>query len=927
MKVSTAWIKEWLGRTISDEAIVAALEQAGIEVEQFTSSKALDKKIVVALVKKVVQHPNADRLKLVFVDTGKREVRVVCGAPNVREGLMVALAQVGATLPGGDTIMPAKLRGEASEGMLCSEHELGLGADHSGILELPASSQLGTTLCDIYPPDAIVEIKTQANRFDLLSVAGLAREVAAIQDMPMKSLPEPVRTGAAGQILANKLKADRFMLMRLQLDRVAPSSPPEMTARLRAGGVRAISPVVDVTNYVNLELGQPLHAYDAAKITLPLTVRHAKDGERLTTLDGIERELSHLDLVVADADGPVGLAGLMGGARTQVTSQTREILLEAATFDGATVRKMAKRHGLRTEASARFERGLPVQLPPVALSRAVERLAQLAEVQVKATADQLNVWPWVQRIGLRHSLLNRLLGFEVSVNQAVALLGRLQIEARPFDIAAEARALLGRPYKFGANFKTNGVTAFDCSYLTDYLYSLIGLSIGHTAHEQFKAGRPVELSELLPGDLLFRGGSWKRLDERAREGVSHVALYLGKGKILHAVDMERTAKGDWAELADAGVREDKLAVMTEDPQFLGACRYADNLADFITAPALPWWRPDLKESQDLVEEVVRVLGYDQVPARLPAWQPREVAFDTATGRRRRLQQVLYGAGLFEVLTYSFVSEAQLSEAEMPLDDQLKLKNPLSIEQAYLRSALLPSHLAVLERNRTYAKELAFYELSRVFIKREVGEQPDEPLRLAVTMLRPDEAYRHLKGVLDMVARELGAELTVEPVETVAAAAVSSLGRAFAPGRVAVVKLGRQVLGYAGQLQPALLQRRKLAGEAAYLELDVEPLLAAARPRAFAGLDRFPRAAREVAVVLPAEVTWAQVAAALVDLPQSQASFVSDYYGDELPAGHKSLALRLTVAHPDRTPTEAEVVDVERKALAILARKFGAAPRS
>jgi len=911
VNIYTPWIQKWLRRTMSDAEMVAALEQAGVEVEQFSSSKPIDKKVIVALVNKVVQHPAADRLRLVFVSTGEREVRVVCGAPNVKVGMKVALAQVGTTLPSGDKIAAAKLRGELSEGMLCSERELEIGPDHDGILELPATAVPGARLCDMYPGGAIVDVKTQANRFDLLSVVGLAREIAAMSGNELKPLPKPLGESTAPKqpakaIVRADAQAAQFSIARMKVASTAPS-PDWMAAALQAAGVRSISPVVDVTNYVNLELGQPLHAYDAAKVKLPLEARFARDGETIVTLDGVKRQLSHLDLVIADADGPVGLAGLMGGARTEVSDKTTEILLEAATFDGATIRKMAKRHGLRTEASARFERGLPVQLAPIALARATQLLEDVAAAKFQDWTHQLNVWPWEQRIGLRHSLLTRLLGFEVSVKEAIETLGRLEVEARLFDIVAEARTFVGRPYKLGASYKTDGTNAFDCSYLTDYLYSLIGLSIGHTAHQQYKAGRPLELDELQPGDLLFCGGEWSQLDAKEREGVAHVALYIGDGKIIQAA-------------SKAGkITEEPATVITEHSEYLGARRYADDLADFLTVPAVPWWRPDLKEAQDLVEEVVRVVGYDRVPVKIPAWAPREVTFDAFRPKLRQLQRLLYGAGLFEVMTYSFVSEDQLADTGLVAKAHLKLKNPLSSEQAYLRSTLLSSHLGVLARNRMYAKSVAFYELSKVFGKRGAGEQPDEPLKLGITLRRPEEAYCYLKGILDVLGEELQLDVQVVPAE--------AAGVVYAPGRAGVVKMGRTELGWIGQLDPDLLMGSKLTGEVAYLELDAGLLLEQAKPRVFTALERFPSMRRDVAVVLPETVTWHEVASALANISRTRITFVSDYYGDDLPAGHKSLALRLTISHADRTPTEAEAADVERKVLAILNRKFKAVARS
>jgi phenylalanyl-tRNA synthetase beta chain len=351
MKVSSSWINQWLRRTMLHTEIVTALESAGIEVEHISSSGPLDKNILVALVKEVIQHPQADRLKIAKVWTGEREYSVVCGAPNVREGLKAAFAQIGTKLPSGDKILRAKLRGVESEGMLCSAKELGLGEDHNGLLELDDDAEVGQPLCDIYRPDAVIDIKTPANRWDVMSVSGLAREVSAFAGAPMAPLPSAISPSSEEIAIEPDTASSRYMLASVEVQ--AQVSPPEVQARLRSIGSRPVSFVVDVTNYVMFDLGQPLHAYDADKVTLPVGVRLARAGEELVTLDGVKRTLSSEDLVVVDADGPIALAGVMGGRATEVSASTRRILLEAAVFDPVRVRKTAQRHGLRTEASAR----------------------------------------------------------------------------------------------------------------------------------------------------------------------------------------------------------------------------------------------------------------------------------------------------------------------------------------------------------------------------------------------------------------------------------------------------------------------------------------------------------------------------------------------------------------------------------------------
>jgi phenylalanyl-tRNA synthetase beta subunit len=892
--------------------MVQALERAGIEVEQITSSPALDKTIIVAEVKKVVQHPGADRLKIATIWTGEGEYGVVCGAPNVREGLKVALAQIGAVLPSGDRIEKAKLRGEVSEGMLCSERELGFGQDHNGILELSSDLSVGTPLCDVYPADAVIDIKTPANRFDVMSVIGLAREIAAMTQAELRPLTSPpVAATKQGPAVELGAAASRYMLTHIKLGSLPPSPRP-MVAKLRAAGMRPISQVVDLTNYVMLELGQPLHAFDAGKIKFPVQVRLARSGESLTTLDGVARKLNKDDLVIADQTGPIALAGVMGGASTEVGPDTREILLEAAVFDGASVRKTAKRHGLRTEASARFERSLPVQLPSLAIARTLELMGS---PQVIGVTDQLNIWPWVQRIGLPLSRLSSLLGFEVSSKEAIAALGKLEIEAVEFDIAKQARALVGKPYKLGASYKTDGQEAFDSSYLTDYLYSLIGLEIGFSALGQFELSKAVNEADLVPGDLLFvkgsnttvvkdhyytRGedGEYVKHPVKPAKQVGVVGLFVGTDKVIFASSEQKQ------------VAEVPLEQFTNDPGYLGARRFADELGDYIAVPAVPWWRSDLKLPEDLVEEVVRVIGYERVPSSIPSWRPTRLEFDRLRARRRRVRDVLYGAGLFEVMTYSFVSLEQLESSGLEPDKHLKLKNPLSTEQAYLRSSLLPSHLSVVAKNRNYADAFGFYEISHVFKKRSLADQPDEPLRLAVTLVRPESALSHLKGILDSLARELNLELETVP----------SAEEVFAPGRHGELRLGSKRLGGFGQLHPERVRALKLDGELAYAELDLAPLVDAASARQFRGIPRFPVIQRDVTVLVPVEVTWHQVTETLA---AQAVDFVGYYHGGELPDGYKGLTLRLTLTNPERTPTEPEAAELEAKVVHRLERKLGA----
>jgi len=376
---------------------------------------------------------------------------------------------------------------------------------------------------------------------------------------------------------------------------------------------------------------------------------------------------------------------------------------------------------------------------------------------------------------------------------------------------------------------------------------------------------------------------------------------MGDGKVVHASP-------------SAGkVAEAELAKFTEDPGFLGARRFANDLSDFVSVPEVPWWRTDLKLIEDLAEEVVRVIGYDKIPATIPSWRPRRIEFDHLRSVRRRLRDILWAAGSFEVMTYSFVSADQLKSLGLDTADHLKLKNPLSSEQAYLRSSLLPSHMATLERNRMYAKAMRFYEISGVFVKRGKGDQPDEPLRLGATVLEPEAGYRVAKGMLDAIARELNVELTIRPASDAQ----------YAPGRYGEIWLAGTKIGGIGQLHPALVRAMKFEGEVAHFEVDLTPLMNAGITRAYVPVSTFPTMVRDVTMLVPLAVTWEDIRAATANW---DVMFVSDYYGEELPQGMNSLTIRLRLTLPDRTPTEAEAAALEESVINRLRRKLGAAVR-
>jgi phenylalanyl-tRNA synthetase beta chain len=441
MLISHRWLQS-IAPTIAGtpEELAERLALLGAPVDEIVQLGAELADVVIARVLEVRPHPNADRLRLCTVEAGGAErLQVVCGAPNVEAGGVYPFAAVGAKLPGGVAIRRAKIRGEVSEGMLCSAHELGLGRDHEGILALRGEWEPGTGfVAALRLDDARLDVDVTANRPDLLSHLGVARELApgGQADLRLPAVPgaaapaEPVRpAGSEGSTAGVEITIEdaegcpSYLAAVVRGVEVGPS-PEWLAARLRAVGVRPINNVVDATNYVLHELGQPLHAFDLDRLAGgEIRVRRARPGERIRTLDGVERKLDEADVVIADAERPVAVAGVMGGEESEVTPETRNLLLECALFDRRAVRATRRRLGLSTDASYRFERGVDPTGLTAALQRLLEVLlavagGELADAPVACTALRL---PRVTLV-LRRERVNRLLGTELEAEEIRRLL-------------------------------------------------------------------------------------------------------------------------------------------------------------------------------------------------------------------------------------------------------------------------------------------------------------------------------------------------------------------------------------------------------------------------------------------------------------------------------------------------------------------------
>jgi phenylalanyl-tRNA synthetase beta chain len=440
MRISISWLSELVEVPYSAPELAERLTLAGFEVERIERLGEGVQGVVVAQIRESVRHPNADKLSVTRVDIGGSAlVQVVCGAKNYEVGDKVPFAAVGVRLPNGVEIRQATLREVESFGMLCSGKELGLSEDASGLLILEPSATVGAPLArTLGLEDSVLEIDVTPNRPDALSHLGMAREVSVLAGKPLR--PPQVKLAEARAAAAERIKiriedpirCPRYGA-RVVEDLVIGPSPAWMANRLKACGVRPINNVVDVTNYVLLEYGQPLHAFDLDRVGgAEIVVRLAKPGEKLTTLDGKERILDPEDLLICDRDHPQVLAGVMGGSESEVSPTTRRVLLEAANFQPITVRRSAKRHGLHTESSHRFERGMDINAIPAALDRAASLIAEVARGTV--LKGRVDVYPRPaepKKVTLRYQRVSDLLGTEVPAKESHRILEALGFVGRP----------------------------------------------------------------------------------------------------------------------------------------------------------------------------------------------------------------------------------------------------------------------------------------------------------------------------------------------------------------------------------------------------------------------------------------------------------------------------------------------------------------
>ena len=484
MKFSEQWLREWVNPAVGSDELVAQVTLAGLEVDGVESAAGDFTGVIVGEIVSAEQHPDADKLRVCQVNDGTSHTQVVCGAPNARVGIKVAFATVGAVLPGNFKIKKAKLRQQESFGMLCSGAELEINEENDGIMELSADAPIGVDIREyLNLNDKIIDVDLTPNRGDCLSIAGLAREVGVLNSLDITA---PEYTELAPQIedvfpvrVNEPQHCPRFLGRVLNNIDITQTSPLWLQEKLRRCDIRSIDPVVDVTNYILLEMGQPMHAYDLDKVNGSIIVRMASQGENLTLLDGQKVELNNETLVIADNEGVLGMAGIMGGADTGVSGSTSNIFLEAAFFSPISIAGKARSYGLHTDASHRFERGVDYDLQRKAMDRATMLLQSIVGGEAGPIVEQVSTadLPSLSQVTLRKARLESLLAHKISDQQVLDILKRLGLTlvssndeswcftapSWRFDIAIEADLVeeVARIYGYNNLPSTNPVATME----------------------------------------------------------------------------------------------------------------------------------------------------------------------------------------------------------------------------------------------------------------------------------------------------------------------------------------------------------------------------------------------------------------------------------------------------------------------------------
>ncbi|MCH2159703.1 MAG: phenylalanine--tRNA ligase subunit beta [Oleiphilaceae bacterium] len=790
MKFSEQWLREWVNPAIETEALLHQVTMAGLEVDGIERVAGEFSGVVVAEILSAEQHPDADKLRVCQVSDGKETFNVVCGAPNARAGIKIPFAQVGALLPGNFKIKKAKLRGVESFGMLCAEAELGLAESSDGLMELPLDAPLGESVYEwLKLDDNTIEVDLTPNRSDCLSIAGLAREVGVLNK---EAVSAPVVNALSATIddtfpvsLTASEACPKYLGRVIRGVNPNAETPLWMAEKLRRCGLRSIEPAVDVTNYILLELGQPMHAFDLNTLNGSIDVRFAKAGEKLTLLDGQEAELRDDTLVIADEKGPLAMAGIMGGQDTGVTSKTQDVFLECAFFSPLAIAGKARSYGLHTDSSHRYERGVDHELQRTAMERATELLLQIMGGEagpVVDTSDTANL-PEKRTVRLRAEKLESLLGISIPSDEVVDILTRLGLE-------------------------------------------------------------------LLSSDDV----SWEF--------------------------------------------------------------------------AIPSYRFDISIEPDLVEEVGRIYGYNNLPKTTTQGGLNLVADDEATTPYHVLEDKLVSLGYQEAITYSFVEQTQ-QDALATNETAIPLANPISTDMGVMRTSLWTGLLNAASYNqKRQQSRIKFFETGLKFIDVDGEIVQTRMLSGVVVGNVAEENWCNEKRVVDFYDVKADLEALLFSIDK-SVAFEKGQNSALHPGQSAQIVKQGEIIGYFGKLHPKLQKTFDLNGSVFLFELRLDETVKG-QVSNFTEVSKYPGVRRDLAILIKSDVSYQDIESVvrenagedLVDL-----NVFDVYVGDNLGDGLKSIAMGMSWQRLDRTLNDEEITQSFDKVVTALSARFDAQIRS
>ncbi len=804
MKLSTNFVKDYVDIDVDVKTLAEDMTNVGNEYDE--AGKLLNAtKLVIGEVLECEEHPDSDHLHVCKVNVGNEVLNIVCGAPNVRKGLKVIVALDGAELPGG-TIKRGVIRGQESNGMLCSMLELGLehkfadDVDKTGIHELPLDAPIGEDpIKYMGMDDEVIDFDLTANRGDLLSILGMAYEIGAIYDKKVKDID--LTHGENKEDINNDFKVEVntencsiFLAKRVENIKIA-ESPAFIKSRLIASGIRPINNVVDISNYVMLETGQPLHFYDADTLKGKIEVRMASNGEKLFTLDGKERTLSDEDIVISDGERAIGLAGVMGGLDTEITDNTKNVLIEAAIFDGVKIRKTSKQI-LRSEASSRFEKGLDPNRTYMAIERACKLLEEYADGEV-----------------------------------------------------------------------VGGIAKYD---------------------ESDRANRDIDITFKKINDVL--------------------GMNIPKKDVL-----------DVFRRLDFGV-----VINGESSNFTETEEQLKNIESIVVS--VPRRRGDISIKEDLIEEVGRIYGVNNIVGKLPEMPMKAGSYDKVT---RGIRNKLIDLGLNETLTYILVNDKEAKHFTKDDTEIVSLLDPMTEERNTLRHSILPSLLKVYEYNKARSnKDISVFEIGKAFYKK--GEEYGENNKVAALISgdfylgvdnKKQADFYILKGLAEELLDYLGYANRYSFVIK-----EDKMPEELHPGQSALISVNNDIVGIIGRVHPNLEKDNVFV-----FEIDLDKLLdKKVGKMKYKEFSKFPSIKKDLAVVVDKDVTSEQIGTWIKKAAGSSLSNIDVfdvYTGKGIEENKKSIAYSLTFEKMDRTLTDEEINGSLEKVVEVLEKKLGATLRA